>query len=397
MRNYFRPALFVLIIIAFVHNNLWQQTDKKDKLVEEKNKIEAEIELTNKLLEDTRGKKENTVNEYKLLNRKISNRSLIVRKLNNEIAIINDEIKENEKTLQLLKEDLIKAKNEYSILIYHAFKNSNYNLNFMYLLASENVNQFYLRLKYLQQYKEYRLKQVQLVNRLNLVIEEKIVTLNTNKKEKLDLINNKLTERANLKNEIEEANKIIYVLKGKENDLEKELKGKKDIAKKLEKEIENIIKEESKKNRFESLTTKEKLISDDFAKNKGRLPWPTSQGVITEFFGENEYPDIKNLKVRNNGIDIATIRNSNVRAIFKGEISAIFVIKGTNSTVLVRHGNYFTVYNNLINVRVKVGDKIETKEIIGNVYSDVKTGVSIVHLEIWKETELQNPSDWLSN
>jgi murein hydrolase activator len=127
------------------------------------------------------------------------------------------------------------------------------------------------------------------------------------------------------------------------------------------------------------------------------LPWPTKQGVITEFFGENEYADMKNLKVRNNGIDITTVGNSYIRAIFKGEVSAIFAIKGTNSTVLIRHGNYFTVYHNLVNVRVKVGDKIETKEIIGNVYQDKNTGESIVHFEIWKETDLMNPVEWLSN
>ncbi len=376
---------------------VWNQTNKKEKLIEEKSKIEAEIELVNKLLEDTRSKKENTVNEFKLLSRKINNRSLMIRKLNNELALINDEIKENESTLDLYRKDLVKAKNEYSNLIYYAFKSSNHNLNFMYLLASENINQFYLRLKYLQQYKEYRLKQMNLISRLNFVIEEKIVALNETKKEKVDLINKKLIERANLKGEIDEADRIIYVLKGKENELESDLEKKKQIAEKLDKEIESTIKEESRKNRFASLTPEDKIISDDFAKNKGLLPWPTKQGVITEFFGENEYADMKNLKVRNNGIDITTVGNSYIRAIFKGEVSAIFAIKGTNSTVLIRHGNYFTVYHNLVNVRVKVGDKIETKEIIGNVYQDKITGESIVHFEIWKETDLMNPVEWLSN
>lgn len=394
----FVTIIWIIFIIGLISTlEVWNQTNKKDKLLEEKNKIEAEIELVNKLLEDTRSKKENTLNEFRLLNRKIDNRSLMIRKLNNELTLINDEISENQKTLDLYRKDLLIAKNEYSNLIYYAFKSSNHNLNFMYLLAAESINQFYLRLKYLQQYKEYRLKQMNLIKRLNIVIEEKIIALNLTKKEKMDLINRKLIERANLKGEIEEADRIIYVLKGKENELESDLEEKKRIAVKLDKEIESIIKEESRKNRFASLTPEDRIISDDFAKNKGFLPWPTKQGVITEFFGENEYADMKNLKVRNNGIDITTVGNSYIRAIFKGEVSAIFAIKGTNSTVLIRHGNYFTVYHNLVNVRVKVGDKVETKEIIGNVYSDKNTGESIVHFEIWKETDLMNPEDWLVN
>ncbi len=397
MKRYVKAILIFLILFLFSNLKVWNQTNTKENLIKEKNKIEAEIEVVNKLLEDTSNKKQNTVNEFKRLNRKISNRSLMIRKLNNELALINDEIKENERTLDLYRKDLIKAKSEYSSLIYYAFKSSNHNLNFMYLLASKNINQFYLRLKYLQQYKEYRVKQINLINRLNVVIEEKIVALNETKKEKVDLINAKLMERANLKGEIEEADRIIYVLKGKESELESDLEKKKRLAEKLDQEIESIIKEASRKNRFASLTPEDRIISDDFAKNKGLLPWPTKQGVITEFFGENEYADMKNLKVRNNGIDITTVGNSYIRAIFKGEVSAIFAIKGTNSTVLIRHGNYFTVYHNLVNVRVKVGDKIETKEIIGNVYQDKISGESIVHFEIWKETDLMNPIEWLSN
>ncbi len=397
MKNKKRKIWIIILFVFLFTGNALQQNNKREKLEKEKHKIEAEIELMNKLLNDTRNKKENTVNEYKLLNRKISSRNNIIKKLNNEIFLISKEITENESTLKLLQEDLKKVKEEYSSLIYYAFKSNNHNLNFMYLFASEDINQFYLRLKYLQQYKEYRIKQMTLIKKLNMVIEEKLLTLNRSKIEKIEVINKKLVERANLKGEIDEAGKILNVLKGKEGDLEKELNGKKQIAKKLEQEIENIIREESRNNRFASLTPEDKIISDDFAKNRGLLPWPTKQGIITEFFGENEYPEMKNLKVRNNGIDITTIQNSYVRSIFKGEVSAIFAIKGTNSTVLIRHGNYFTVYHNLINVRVKIGDRVYTKEIIGNAYSDKKTGESIVHFEIWKETELMNPLEWLSN
>jgi len=127
------------------------------------------------------------------------------------------------------------------------------------------------------------------------------------------------------------------------------------------------------------------------------LPWPTEQGVITEHFGEHDHPVIKNIKVRNNGIDITTVSDSRARAIFTGDVSKVFTIKGANTTVIIRHGNYYTVYHNLKGVNVHPGDKVTTKQIIGKVYSDVKTGETILHFELWKEMEKQNPEEWLSN
>jgi septal ring factor EnvC (AmiA/AmiB activator) len=267
----------------------------------------------------------------------------------------------------------------------------------MYLLASKDINQLYARYVYLRQYKEYRRKKVEYIIELKGNIEKVLIELKERKQEKVDAMNELLTEKSLLVKDQNEVNNIINVLKREEDDLIKQIEEKRRMMKKLEKEIEELIRKEASKSRYDLLTPEDRIISDDFVKNKGRLPWPTEKGVITDHFGEHEHPIIKNLKIRNNGIDITTIPNSEVRAIFQGEVSKIFTIKGTNATVIIRHGNYYTVYHNLINVRVKIGDIVSTKADIGEIFYDEKNTQSILHFELWKELEKQNPEEWLSN
>lgn len=383
-------------ILMLFAAQVFLQESEKEILFSKKRQIEKEIELTNKLLEDTRSKKSNTINELKLYRSKLIQRNRLIEQLGNEISRLDEEILSNQKTLESLKKDLVKVKREYANLIYHAFKNRNANLNFMYLLASDDINQFYIRFKYLQQYKEYRYKQVELIKKLNLVIELKIVELVQKRREKTDLINKELAERATLINETKQTDRIVTVLSKKEEDLKKELRQKEKIAKKLEKEIEDVIKSEAKRSRFDALTPGDKIISNDFSKNMGRLPWPTEQGVITDRYGEHPHPVIKNLLVRNNGIDISTVKGSRARTIFEGEVSKIFSIKGANTTVIIRHGNFYTVYHNIVNVTVKVGEAVSLNQFLGDVYSDPESNETILHLEIWKELEKQNPEKWLS-
>jgi murein hydrolase activator len=391
--------IFILICFIYMTFSLksFLQTNEKDQLEEKKSKIEKEIKITNALIEETRVQKANTLNELKLLKSNIDKRNQLINELNGEISKINSDIDKNTQIIESLKSDLQKVRNEYAGLIYYAFKNNNSKLNYMYLLASESVNQFYSRYKYLQQYNEYRRKQINLILALNKSIETKIVELNGKKENKLSVINKKLTERATLLNESERTDNIVKDLKQKEKELHAELEKKIEIEKKLEKEIEEIIRKEAQKKKIVALNKNEKLLSNDFLKNKGKLPWPTENGIITGKFGEHPHPVLKEIKIRNNGIDISTNSKSLVRVVFNGVVSKVFTIKGANSTVIVQHGNFFTVYHNLINVRVKAGDKVLTKDIIGEVYTDQKTSESVLHFELWEELEKQDPELWLSN
>ncbi len=392
-----RRYRIIVLIVVLLASQVYVQESEKEKLINRKRKIEKEIELTNRLLNDTKTKKSNSFQELKLLKTKIKQRNTLIQELNNEIDGIEKDIQQNTNTLQSLKGELEKSKNEYAALIYYAFKNRNINLNFMYLLASKDINQFYSRYVYLQQYKGYRLKQIKLITRLKELIEIKISELTIKKELLVNTVNKRLAEKALLINDQKDIGDVIKILKQQEEELIKQIEEKKKLAKKLDEEIEKLIKKEASKSRYELLTPADKIISDEFVKNKGRLPWPTERGIITDHFGEHEHQVIKNLKVRNNGVDIATIPNAHARAVFNGEISKIFTIKGANSTVIIRHGNFYTVYHNLKNVSVKVGESINTKDYLGEIYSDISNGQTILHFEVWKELEKQNPEEWLSN
>ena len=396
MKGYKKYSI-VFSISIFIVTIVYTQNIEKEDLIKKRQEIEKEIEFTNKLLNDTRSKKSNSFQEFKLLKSKINSRNKLISELNNDIKNTEREIHEKSNKLQSLKKDLEKSRSEYAALIYYAFKNSNANLNFMYLLASENISQFYSRYVYLQQYKEYRLEQIELIKRLKMLIENNINELLIQKQEMVNTINRNLAEKALLVNDQSEISQVIERLKQQEEELLKQIEEKKRLARKLDKEIADLIKKEASKSKYELLTPADRIISNEFASNKGRLPWPTERGIITDHFGEHDHPVIKNLKIRNNGIDIATVTNSKARAVFNGEVSKVFTIKGANTTVIIRHGNYYTVYHNLKNVKVKAGDIVLTKDYIGDIYTDSYNSQTIIHFEVWKELEKQNPEDWLSN
>jgi septal ring factor EnvC (AmiA/AmiB activator) len=145
------------------------------------------------------------------------------------------------------------------------------------------------------------------------------------------------------------------------------------------------------------LTHEEKILSTDFEKNEGRLPWPTERGVITGQYGEHQHPDYKSVTIRNEGVYIATSKGESARSIFKGVVSRVFTIPGENYTVLVKHGEYYTLYHNLINVKVKAGQQVNTKETIGTVFTNEKTRETVLYFQVWKETEKKNPELWLAD
>ncbi len=387
----------LLIVFLCLFETAFVQKMGKDDLIAKKREIEKEIELANQLLNETRIKQQYSVNELIIIKSNIRKRSLLIRKLTVEVDEIEKEISKKNEKLIAYRADLDKTKMEYAGLIYYAFKNRNANLNFMYLLAADDINQFYNRYLYLRQYKEYRLKNIQLIEKLKIIIDVNIRELYLKKDERLHVLNSIKTEKASMIRDEENATKLVSLLKQQEAELLKKIEKKKKFAEKLVKEIENIISKEAKKNKLENLTPADKIISNEFIKNKGRLPWPTEKGLITDHFGEHDHPVMKNIKVRNNGIDITTIMSAKARAVFNGDVSKVFTIKGANTTVIVRHGNFYTVYHNLKNVTIHAGDKVATKQTIGEVYTDVKTGETIIHFEIWKEMEKQNPEEWLSN
>jgi murein hydrolase activator len=395
---------YSFIIITFIGflllNSLSISAQTKQELEQKKEKLNREIDETNKLLDETTTNRKKTYNEFVLVNRKISLRENLIQSLEKEISILEGDIESKIKQVRSLENDLVIAKNEYAKLLCFMQKNRKTYSVIYYLLSAKSFNQAYKRYKYLQQYQAYRKKQISIIEAIQKTLYMKIIALETEVNNKKVLVYQRVDETSRLSNERAQKDQLVKQLKKKEEELKADLKEKENIAKKLENEIIKIIAEEQKKSTgkslYEQLTPEEKLISDSFTKNLGKLPWPTKFGFISSTFGEHEHPFIKGTKVRNNGVDITTVKSAEVRSVFDGEVSKVVSILGANYTVIIRHGNYLTVYQNLSSVYVKKGDKVVTKDVIGLVYNDETTNSSVLHFEIWEELKKQNPELWLT-
>jgi septal ring factor EnvC (AmiA/AmiB activator) len=297
-----------------------------------------------------------------------------------------------------MEEDVVKMKEDYAKIIQAAYKHRGGFYYLTYILASRSINQAYKRLKYMKQYAEYRKKQVYLINQIQDLLKKKNVELLQQKIEKTELLKEYQQAKIALDKEVSQQKKLVNQFSKQERKIKSKLAQQRRQAKKLDKEIRLMIeKEMKKKGKTLKLTPEQVIISKDFEKNKGKLPWPTKTGIITESYGVHPHDFLKNVQVRNDGIDITTLAGEKARAVFNGEVMKVIAIPGANQTVIIRHGNYLTVYQNLVNVNVKVGDKISIKQEIGYIYTDKNEGNdTTIGFMIWKETQKLNPEDWLS-
>jgi septal ring factor EnvC (AmiA/AmiB activator) len=247
---------------------------------------------------------------------------------------------------------------------------------------------------------DYRIGKAKEIEELVEALERKNEELNDLRNDKLRVLEEKDREQGELVRERGQKARMIENLKRQENQLKKEIEEKERITKELEAKIREIIEEEARKlnakNIYAALTPEQELIGNDFRKNKGILPWPVERGIITMGFGDNEVPGLVGSSVKNNGIDIHSEPGTRVRSVFAGEVTKVFPILGANYAVLIRHGEFLTVYQNVVNVRVKIGDKVLTKEDLGDAYTDEVHDVAMVHFEVWREKTIMNPEEWLS-
>ncbi len=374
-------------------------------------KQERALRLTTKLLKETKKKKKESYNKFLLIQKQISTREELLANLQQNIRLLDGKISENEEIVNSLKQDLESLKEQYAKLIYFAWKNRSSYQQLMFILSAKNFNQAFMRMKYLQQLTAYREKQAAAIKDILSLLESKVKELNEKKAEKEAILKQIEEEKIVLANEKKEQSKTVEQLKQKESELVAKLKKQRRSAEALKKQVARIIAEEARKAREAArkkhpnkpattkgfvLTPEEKIIAADFATNKGHLPWPTTKGIITGTFGTHEHPLIKGVKVNNDGIYISAPQGSKARAIFKGEVRKVFEIPGKHKLVLIRHGNYFSVYANLSEVFVKEGQKVSTKQEIGTVYTDPDDHKTVLELQIWKGSVKVNPQYWLA-
>jgi septal ring factor EnvC (AmiA/AmiB activator) len=271
----------------------------------------------------------------------------------------------------------------------------------MFFLAAENINQFYRRIRYMQIYNSFIRAQREKRELLQKELVQKNEELSKLVREKEVLLSTTRVEYGTMAREVGGKKQLVDQLKKKQRDIEAEIRNKEKLARKLDDEIRRIIDAERLKAKKNMTTVgaapADRIVSNDFEKNRGLLPWPTQRGMITGKYGEHAHPDFKYVKVRNDGVYISTTRGEEVRTIFKGVVSKVFSIPGENYTVIIKHGIYYTLYHNMIDVRVKAGQSVETKQVIGVVFTDEGTKESTLYFQLWKETERNDPELWLAN
>lgn len=383
----------------------------KKELEKKKAALQKEIEFTNKQLKIVEKNKNSTAEQLSTLRKKIQLREALIGTINSEISSLGGAIASTTQEIGSLENELQKLKKEYAAMIRSAYLTRNNYQLLMFIFASEDFNQAYKRMKYLQQYGIYRRSQATKIVGTQEELNGKKQELELKKNEKTSLRNTEQKQKSTLEKEKKDQDKLLVKLTDREKKLKKELADKQAAKKKLDRAIENIIRKEidaarkkavaeGKKNitnnNVFTLTPEAAKLSSNFSGNKGLLPWPVQEGTISSSFGEHPHKELKGIVVKNNGIDIQSGRGAVARSIFEGKVSGVINIPGAGKAVIIRHGDYLSVYSNLETVSIGTGDKVSTKQTIGTIGEAGEGAKGELHLEIWKNTTKLDPKSWLA-
>ncbi len=438
--------------MLFFALSLEAQKDRKTELQKQKIRLLDEIELANKILGQTKANEKASLGNIQTVERKIKLRQNLLINLDKEVELLNEDILELNKEIDTLTAEVEKQKESYAKMIRQAYKTrSNYS-RLMFILSSKDFNQALKRLEYMKQYAEFRRRQVKQIEEKQAELNDKLKEVNRQKLRKEALRGQMQVERGKLENERKTQEADIEKLKARESEITLELKEKQAKAKKIETEIQRIIEAEIKRAREKAirnqieeeakrvglvlnkdynartdnkelkaliekkkeelraanrpvaetnttsyeLTPAARQLSANFAANRQNLPWPVQRGIVTSSFGKQSHPIAKGVIINNTGIDITTEQNAQALTSFNGEVASIVRIPGGAFAVIISHGNYFTVYQNLTALSVANGDKVNSGQPIGTVFFNAQEQRSMLHFEVWKDNKPQDPAPWLA-
>lgn len=392
--RFFFTCLLATSFLIFAQNASSQsQNELNNQLLQ----LEKEIAYTNVLLNTTLKSRDDSYYKIELIARQIKRHENVLVTIQKEINNINRDIDTKQLEIRKKEAELTALKEEYAKMIYFANRNRNNYDKLMFIFSSEDFNQAYKRIKYFEQYSQYRKNQVKLINDRQKALDLDVKQLEQNRAEKLDLRLKETQTKEKLSLQKTEQQRGLNRLKSKEKNLKSELQKKERQKAALKREIEKLIANEAEIIKKFSLTPAELALSDNFENNQGKLPWPVERGVLFSSFGEHAHPYIKGIKIRNDGIDIATDEGSQARAVFDGEVRSIISVPGTgNYAVLIKHGNYFTLYSNIKKATVSPGQKVKAKQSIGLIYKNPDDQSTKLQFQLWKNTTKMNPINWLA-
>lgn len=449
---------YVWLVISLLSAlSLFGQNSQRVKELEKQRKAAlAEIEMTNQLLQEARQTAQSSLNRLNLISKQILSRKQVINLMNQEIGEIGKQIEASRRNISVLQRELAGKQVNYGKSVQGIYKRRTSQDRLLFILSADNFAQSLRRMRYLREYADWQKRQAAEIIDKQKVITEKQQQLEQTRSEKNRLLGVREDESRKLQTEESSQKEEVQQLGKKQKDLQATLKKKQRQADALNRQIEKQIADEiaraeeearqareraaraererlarekaaaakssgksSKKSEEKAepvaepepvreervadtkggyaMTREEKRLSDNFAGNQGRLPYPVAgRHTVVATFGEQQHQELKYVRTNNSGIDIQTDSGADARAVFNGEVTRVFVVPGYNNSVIIRHGNYLTVYSNLSQVYVKAGDKVSTRQSIGKIFTDTEDGnATVLHFQIWKEKTKLNPSAWL--
>jgi murein hydrolase activator len=410
----------IYIFFLGLTSMVWCQPTKQEQLEERKAKIQQEIQERQELLNSMKNKEKTVVSQLMIQKDKIQLKEKLIKTTEKQTKLLSDDIYNNQLKINQLNKDLEQLRKDYAEMIRKSYKSRSEESRAMFLLSSENFLQAYKRAQYMKQYASYRKSQGEEIKAKTIKLNNTTEQIKVQKSEKEKLIEEKEKEKEALEVERQEQEVIAKQIQKDKKRIVAEIKAKEQETKKIDAQIQRLIREaiaeanrktakssasvsktSTEKKAIESsvnivLTPEGKIVSDNFKSNKGRLPWPVDKGAITLGYGDQAHPVFKTLIIHNSGIEITTENGSNARAVFDGEVVQVQLITPVKKAVLIKHGDFFTVYQNLSSVNVKEGDKVSARESIGKIRTD-GDGKTTLKFMISQNTTYFNPVPWLSN
>jgi len=376
----------------------------REELEAKRQAIQQEINEINSIIENTESKSQSALGEYEDLQKRIKATERLIQVNNQEANLLTREINSNANKIDRLRNELEKLKADYEKMIQRSYKSKSSKSRIMFLFSSESFLQAYKRIQYMKQFAQYRKKQGEEVIKQTKTLQELNSTLFEQRRDQEKILAQNRKTKSELVGDKNNLEQLLSSINKERKKYAQELQQKQKEARRIDREIDRLIREaiarENKKAGSDAkatfkLTPEAEALAANFAQNKGKLPWPVKSGVVSMRFGERPHPIVKTIKVMSNGVRIDTEKNGSARAVFEGEVSQVSKIPGANIVVMIRHGDYLSIYNNLQKVFVKSGDKVARGEIIGEVGINSSSGKTTLIFQLFKNTTKLNPEHWI--
>ena len=403
-----KKQFYIIFLLGFLLSSMSvvAQSDKQKKLEAQRQQILKEIKQFQSFLLGKKKEQKSEITLIEDLNYKVQRRQNLIRITNEQANLLTREISVNQQEITSLRAQLQELKDDYAAMIVKSYKSKSEQSKVMFLLSSNNFKQAYKRLQYIRQYANYQKEQGENIKKKAKELQQLNLQLSKQKADKDKLIKENRIAKRELENELKEREELMATIKADMSKFTAQIKQKRQEADRLDKEINRLIREaiaasNEKAGKKTStgkfvLTPEAKKLAANFEANKGKLGWPVSRGIIKSKYGKTRSLTDNSVEVNNSGVKIATESNADVKSVFNGVVSKIIVVKNGNPGIMVRHGNYFTIYYNLSKVFVKSGDKVTTGQVIGQVFTSKFNGESLLDFRIYKNNQKLNPEYWLA-